>query len=215
MELHREIKTDLDISSAAVVMEYTYAGTSPKMAVIRVELGDATKPIQGGQNYYVSAKIDDVPVTPTSPVLVLMGQTQAILMTRAIVLEPDDVLTVEVQGTAGDIAINAISVVMDMTPLRASDVSGDGSIVVDHDYGETDALRVTSGGAGIDNVTIKAYRLADWTAGSRSSTFVVATAMTKADGRWNGPMSLDAGDYVLVFSKQGAFRAKTVEITIA
>ncbi len=89
---------------------------------------------------------------------------------------------------------------------------GDGAISVNHDTGGTDNLTYrTSGGAGIDNATVRAYLTSDYDAGSRTEAFVKAVTTTNTTGRWTGTMRLDAEDYTFEFSKQGLFGPDTQE----
>lgn len=90
--------------------------------------------------------------------------------------------------------------------------AGLGDILVDHNYGGTDALRVTQDGVGIDGATIRAYRTTDYNAGTYTKR---GEAVTGTDGRWIAPMMLDAGDYTLVISKSSAYQSQVVEITVS
>lgn len=93
--------------------------------------------------------------------------------------------------------------------------AGAGSVVVDHDYGGTDALAVkTAAGMGIDNAEIWAYLKSDYDAGNRSSSYIVARTRTNVYGRWATPMQLDPATYTLYIFKQGLYAPTTVEITV-
>jgi hypothetical protein len=83
--------------------------------------------------------------------------------------------------------------------------SGDGDILVNHNYGGTDNLIVEDDGTPVDGATILAYDATLYTAGIYT---VVASARTGSDGRWIAPMMLDAGTYKLVTSAPG--KAATV-----
>jgi hypothetical protein len=89
---------------------------------------------------------------------------------------------------------------------------GDGDVLVDHNYGGEDELRITAGGVGVDGATIRAYLTVEYDSGTYT---VRGTATTGSDGRWVEPMMLDAGDYTLVISKPGRYAASTVEVTVA
>lgn len=93
--------------------------------------------------------------------------------------------------------------------------TGDGSVAVDHNYGGTDALRIVDGsGAGIDDVTIRAYLTSDWDANNRSTDFIVARTSTNANGRWAQTLQLDPGSYTLSIYKQGVYESTTQSLTV-
>ena len=92
---------------------------------------------------------------------------------------------------------------------------GDGSVVVDHDYGGADALAYkTEGGAGIDNGVIRAYLKSDYDAGSKGSAYIKATTRTDVNGQWTSEMNLDPETYTLYYFKQGAYSPSTQEVTV-
>lgn len=204
MTLRRETHTAVDISGGAAVLTFTYSGTRTLQVSARVELGDNTAPIIGGQNYQIVAKVDGVPVTPVSQVLVPGGQTRAIMQSRALVLEQGDVVTVEVTGAPADVAVNTVAILVDMTPARTEDLFGDGSVLVNHDYPAADALLIkSSAGPTLGGAVIKAFLAADYDAGNRSSSFVRGQTRSNADGEWVNPLLLDPGDYTLLVSRSG------------
>jgi hypothetical protein len=83
------------------------------------------------------------------------------------------------------------------------DVSaGNGDILVDNNYGGTDALTITDSiGNPIDEATIRAYLTSEYNAGNYTN--VLASATTGTDGKWIAPMMLDAGQYTLIVSATG------------
>lgn len=89
--------------------------------------------------------------------------------------------------------------------------AGEGDIAVNHNTGGTDALRVTAGGVGVDDVRIRAYLTSDYDAGFRVAR---GEAFTASDGRWVSDMMLDAGSYTLTFDKPG-YVLKNQEVTVA
>jgi len=92
---------------------------------------------------------------------------------------------------------------------------GDGSVVVDHDTGGTDALAYkTSGGAGIDNAVVRAYLKTDYDAGNTGSAYIKATTTTDVNGRWTAQMNLDPATYTLYFFKQNTYGPDTQEVTV-
>lgn len=215
MELHRETKDELDISDYASVLEYEYTGDTVRMVAIRVELGDEVNPIVGAQSYEIVSKIDGVAVTPVSTVQVPAEQTRAILQSRQFVLESADVLTVEIKGGADDLSVNTIAILVDVTPVRSSDLTGAGSVVVDHNYGGEDELAiVTTGGVSVAQATIRAYRKANYDAGQRSAAFILGWTLTDVNGRWIRPLMLDPGSYTLYIFKPGSIQSTVSEIIV-
>ena len=102
-----------------------------------------------------------------------------------------------------------------LTNAPVGDIAGDGSVLVDHDYGDTDALAYkTSEGAGIDNAVVQAFVAADYTAGLRSSEYVVGETKTNSTGRWVRALALDPGNYVLIYYKQGQFGPDRHDLTV-
>jgi len=97
----------------------------------------------------------------------------------------------------------------------ATTLIGEGSEIVDHDYGGTDALAyIVTGNQRVDEAVIHAFTKADYDANNRTSQFVVGATSTDVNGRWVEPMRLDPEVYTLVFWKQGEFGPDTTEITV-
>lgn len=214
-ELYRETHLAIDISAQTTVLTYTYAGDLPKIILARVELGSDTKPIVGGQNYSIIAKIDDVPVTPVSSILVPTGQTKAIMSSRSLPIEVGDVLTIQVIGAGGDTDTRAISFLIDATPAMVTELTGVGDVLVDHDYSGPDSLSYKkSNGQGIADALIWAFLASDYNNGRRSRDFVLAESQTDINGRWIRPMLLNSESYVLLYYKQGAFGPDTYNLTV-
>lgn len=215
MELARQSKFSIDATVEVEVLAYEYTGSDPREILARVDIGDASKPIQGGGSYQLKVYIDDVLIVPVSSVSVPSGNDKAIFVSRPILLESGDDVSIRVIGLAGDSDINSIATLRDATSLKRSDLIGSGSNIVDHDYGGEDALAVmTRSGARIDQATIRAYLAADYNAGRRGTEFLVSQTTTNVEGRWVSPMMLDAGDYVLIIFKQGAIETKMVTLTV-
>lgn len=83
---------------------------------------------------------------------------------------------------------------------------GSGAVPVDHNYGGSDNYRyTTSNGVGIDNAVVNVYLLSDYNAGNRGLDFVKGSTITDVNGRWERPINLDPGSYMLYFYKQQAF----------
>lgn len=93
--------------------------------------------------------------------------------------------------------------------------AGSGIVEVDHDTGGTDNLRyVTANGIGIDNAVIYAFLRADWDAGNRGIAAVRARSLTNVEGRWEWPMLLDPGWYVMYYFEQGDWGPDTITIQV-
>lgn len=202
MELDRESKTSLNITSEAEVLSYTSASMREVMA--RVQLGTAGQPIVGNGSYHMRLYVNSVRVVPDSPVSVPSGVTSAISNSRAVVLDTGETLSVRVVGLGGDTAVSTITILRDATAISVSDVTGGGLVTVNHNYGGTDVLAYkTSGGQGIVGASITAYLKSDYDAGNRSSNYVVGRSTTVNNGRWATDILLNPQTYTVVFFKQG------------
>jgi hypothetical protein len=93
--------------------------------------------------------------------------------------------------------------------------AGTGCVTVTNDYGGQDALSYTTGtGCGIEGATIQAFTKANYDAGNRAPSFVIASTNTTANGRWTYALQLNPGDYVLVFQKIGAYGPDAVPLHV-
>lgn len=92
--------------------------------------------------------------------------------------------------------------------------AGDGDTPVNHDTGGTDQLRATdAAGAGLDNVTIRAYLKAEFDADATAAPLRGRT-VTGADGRWIAPLMLNSGlTYTLIYSRAD-LNTTTLEVTV-
>lgn len=216
MELARITKYNANLVLGDSLFSFEYTGDTPREVLVRVNLGDDSKPIAGGGNYVLKPYINGVLLSPVATVPVQGGVTKTILHSRVFQLEPGDVLTLSVIGLAGDTAVNAVSSVRDATPIRASELVGDGAVPVDHNYGGTDAYTViVSDGRRVDNATVLAFRSSDYAAGRRETQYAVARTSTDVNGQWTSALMLDPGDYVLFVYKQGVIQAKAVDLTVS
>jgi hypothetical protein len=94
--------------------------------------------------------------------------------------------------------------------------AGEGCIAINQDYGGENALSYTTAeGCGIAGATIKAYAAADYDNELTGDEYVLATTTTMANGWWTYELKLDAGDYVLVYEKQGEYGPDAMPITVA
>jgi hypothetical protein len=88
----------------------------------------------------------------------------------------------------------------------SSSSAGSGDVAVNHatedDDGDTMEVQ-TAGGAGVDDVAIRAYVASEWAADPGTAT-VRGETRSLADGTWREPLMLDGGvTYTIVFSKSG------------
>jgi hypothetical protein len=101
-------------------------------------------------------------------------------------------------------------------PVRTAPVVSDQAVMVDHDYGGADALQIVrNDGHPIDGATVHAFVSADWAANRREPEYIVARALTDANGRWTSPMLLNPGNYVLLVYKAGEITSDTFDVTVA
>jgi len=92
---------------------------------------------------------------------------------------------------------------------------GDGSVSVDHNYGGTDTYRVVTDGTPLADVDVRAFTASDYAAGRKTSQYIVGQTRTLVDGRWATVIRLDPGSYTLEFSKRGAFKTYTTDVTVS
>jgi hypothetical protein len=216
MELARITKYNVNLAAAEQLFSFDYGGSDSKEVIVRINLGDDSKPIVGGGNYVLKPYINDVALSPASTVQVQGGETKTIINSRSIPLTEGDTLSVVVVGLPGDTAVNAVVSIHDSTPLRADEVTGDGAVAVDHNYGGTDALTIqTRDGRRIDNATVLAFRRSDYANGRRQAQYAVAQTTTDVNGRWASAMMLDPGDYTLFVYRQGVIQSKATNLTVA
>jgi hypothetical protein len=95
-------------------------------------------------------------------------------------------------------------------------LTGTGSVLVDHNYGGTDALTYqTATGLKIDNGVIWVFLSVDYVAGRTAAQYLVATSGTDVNGHWTHPVLLDPGAYTLLFFKQGQYDPTRQDITVS
>lgn len=218
MELARVTHTGLNISSDIEVFTYTYPGTTPREIIIRVDLGDDDGPLSGvGGQYLLRCHLDGALVVPASAANAPNGKNKVILVSRPIAIDAGDLVSVHVQGLAGDVSVNTVVSARDVTPATISDIAGPGYIEVDHNYGGEDVLSYqTVSNAAIADAEIQIFTKADWDAERRATVYVVATARTTSDrGRWARSVMLNPGDYVLRYFKPQAYGPDIHELTVA
>ena len=119
----------------------------------------------------------------------------------------DQVYRVPVNLLAADLAVLPVT--------QELSKSGTGSQRVTHNYGSPDALVYRHGpdaSCGIGGARVRAFPAGAYAAGERE--LFTASTETTADGRWAGVLQLDPGNYILEFSKLGAFGPDTIAITV-
>lgn len=81
---------------------------------------------------------------------------------------------------------------------------GTGATTVDHNTPTADNLAAKTGaGAGIANVTVRAYLTSDYTAGNHGDDFLKGQALTDTNGQWVSPMYLASGAYTFTYTAAG------------
>lgn len=217
MELDRETRTSVNIATEAEVLNFVNSGQAREV-VARVKLGTAGQPIAGNGPYTIRIYIDGVRAVPESPVSVPAGVTQAIAVSRPVMVDEDEVISVRVLGAAGDTAVTLTAILRDATAVTQTDLTGEGATQVDHNYGGADNLAYkTAGNVGIVGADIRVYTTDDYDAGNTANENVVARTTTTTGGRWSRPVMLESGEYTLVYYKQspGGYGPDTTTITVA
>lgn len=124
--------------------------------------------------------------------------------------DPDDLYRVTAISTNGSVIgesdifqSHALTTTQTLTKVR-----------VDHDYGQSDALRYLSPGSiPIAQADILIFSEPDWNQGRR--TIPIAKTQTSNDGRWAAPVYLPTGlNYVVYFFKESAYGPDTTTITV-
>ena len=217
MELTRETTTDLNISTEVEVLSYANNGQAREV-LARVQLGTSGQPITGNGSYTIRIYINGVLNIPDSPISIPSGVTKAIANSRIVVVDADEIVSVRVLGLGGDTAVTVTTILRDATAITPSEVTGDGDVEVDHNYGGADALSYkTSGNVAIVGADIRIFTAADYTAGNRANQYIVARSNTTAGGRWSRPVLLAPGNYTLLYYKQGpnGYGPDTINVTVS
>lgn len=215
MPLHTQSHTGIDISSEIEVLSYTNDTGRDLVVVCQIIAGSVDNPITGSGAYLAELLIDDVQAIPTSPVTVA-AIGAVIMSSREVLLNDGQTITAMLTGRPGDTVVDVVANLGDMTPVRRSDILGNGTVPVDHDYGGTDALRVLDNvAAPVASATITAYSKADYDAGNRASIYIKGLTTTKPDGRWLNPISLMPGEFYLIVSKPGEFQTTIKALTVS
>lgn len=215
MELARQTNAAVNIAAETEVL--TYANTALREVIARVDIGTATNPLSGvGGSYYLTIYINAVLVVTAGPVTIAAGRLEGIAISRAIPLDAGDTVSLRVTGLTGDNAVDVTASLRDATPTTVTDITGAGQVIVDHNYGGTDALAyLTTNSAGIATAIVKAYRKADWDAARRTQEFLQGQTITDSNGRWVTPFLLDPGIYTILYYKQGAFGPDLKVVTVS
>ena len=216
LDLKTDSRSGLNLSAETEVLNYTYAGSTPVEVEARVQAGVPPRTLSGvGGTYTVNFYINGVVISPASQVTVLGGVLTTILASRTVPLVSGESVSVRVRGLAGDTNVDTVTILRDVTPIRASDIVGAGLVLVDHNYGGADALTYqTAGGQGIAGATILAFLADDYNLGNRSAAYVLGRSTTDSNGRWTQSMGLGPGTYVLLYSKPGQYGPNTKALVV-
>lgn len=141
--------------------------------------------------------------------------TELIACTEANGFETSKTYTIYIEATVdGD--TGGIAYGFTVRATSTGTLAGEGAISVDHDYGGTDALAyIVDGGAAVDDAVVQAFLTTDYNAGRRTRNYVKAETRTNAAGRWETEMRLNAGQYTIVFFKQGEYGPDTAVINVS
>ncbi len=216
MELQHTIKTNISIVSEVELLSYTHTLTPLREVLIRVDIGDAIKPIAGGGTYSANVYINNIVISPQSSVTVPSGVIKTIIVSKIIPLVRNDVVSLRITGLSADTSVNTVASVRDATPITIAEVTGPGAVLVNHNYGGTDALSYkTSGGSGIDNANIYVFIKTDYDSNNTGNAFIVAKTTTNVAGQWVSNLMLDPTVYTLVYFKQGYFGPDLKILTVS
>ena len=204
--------SSVSLVTAQEVISFTQDAPRPMIVVVRVELGSDVSGIAGNGVYTISVLINGKAVVPVNSFTVPSGITNAFAVSREIVLEQDDLLSIRVTGQAGDTNTGASASIYDVTPAVEL---GDGVILVDHDYPATDDMTLKDGANNpIVGACIYIYLASDYAAHNTAPEFIVGKSITIEGGVWKQPVALNPGDYTALFYKQGNMSPTTINFTV-
>jgi hypothetical protein len=92
--------------------------------------------------------------------------------------------------------------------------AGAGTILVDENYGGTRNLVYEVNGSPVNGADILIFTSADYNAGNRSNSFIVAASRQLSDGRWQQALRLNPGSYKMQFFKQGVAGPDTFDLVV-
>jgi hypothetical protein len=137
-------------------------------------------------------------------------------LARTVVANPGDEIETQYASINTATCPGDSALVVNYDPFSGAFDVGEGSVLVDHNFGAPDALAyVDSHGNGIEAASIRCYLAADYNLGNYSSDFVVASTQTNFNGEWVHPMMLDPANYTLIYFKQGDFGPDRRDITVS
>jgi hypothetical protein len=198
--------------TAQEVISFSQESPRTLIVVVRLELGNETVGIAGNGTYTISVFINNKIVVPINSFNIPAGVTNAYSVSREIVLESEDLLTIKVTGQAGDTNTGATASIYDVTPAVNTDF---GAVLVDHDYPTDGAMTLLDGAnAPIVGACIYIYLASDYSAHNTAPEFIVGKSVTIEGGVWKQPVALNAGDYVAYFFKQGTMNPTTISFTV-
>src|SRR4029078_4993614 len=214
MDLHTETHDGINITVSGTVLTFVYGGTTNKSVYCRRGVGSPEKPIVGGTIYAVLVYINGIRLSSDSNVQVAQVP-QTMLHSREFLLKPGDTLQVKVKGAGPDTDTYTNAILIDNTPITADNVYGNGSVVVDHNYGGPDSLTVTDpSGAGIQDADIVSYLQSDYDGGQRGNGYIRGRTTTNVSGHWRNPMMLEPDLYVLLVSKPRSYSPEVTPLAV-
>lgn len=127
----------VDITSLAEVVSYQFVGSDRGYIVgVRVDVGDDANPIVGGANYTVRLSLNDRIVVPDPPIVVASGVTKVTLVSRQVLVMPQDILSLSIEGMPGDSQVYIATSLLNFTPLTASEFVNDVVPILETAMGE-------------------------------------------------------------------------------
>ena len=215
-QLYENLAENLNLAAKPTVASYLYDGGEPIEIIAQIEVGQPPGTLGGsGGTYLAQCYLDGAPVLPETTISVEAGTLRFFMTTRPIPVNPGQLFSITVLGQADDTSVNVYATIRNATPLRSEELFGAGSVLVDHNYGGTDNLRVVDpSGAGVRDALIQAFLSSDYEAGNTEQTFIKGVTHTDMDGRWVHPLRLDPGSYRLVVSHPN-YRVDVVSLEVS
>lgn len=211
----QQLNVSASIYPSGEAIRYTNPYDRELIVLCEAELGSQDAPIAGNGTYTLRVAIDDVEIVPDSTVTARADQTQITVQSRHLIVPASGVISIRVLGRTGDTAVYCRVTIYDVTPARNEDLFGTGTVIIDHNYGGLDALRIVAPtGAAIEGVELRAYTAADYNAGRRSRETIRGITKTDVEGRWRNVLMLSVGSYKLVCAKPSQIETRVVDLEV-
>ena len=113
------------------------------------------------------------------------------------------------------IKTDTTDIIADIAALGGNVFTGQGAVMVNHNYGGSNALQVIDeNSAPLDGAKILIYLKSDYDAGLRTASYVKGFSQTLVTGLWEWNIHLDPATYYAIVSKDGYEQIVPKEFTV-